>query len=501
MSKFRHEINLLNGTLVGAVTASERVQFDPTQYSGTLTVWFEVVASISTGSSNVTLTDGTLTWVAGVFSSPTVTVLRGSVTGYSSVAQTYWLTSVANMTVKAARLVIIQDTGGDKLRKCETQIEIGSRATVTATGFPLGGTAPSNLQNPKYWYYDAAKWDNVTAIYFEATFSTASSKSSSGVYLQVADGAGDGFTGWLVPTPPNIGVATLSQTPVRLRTSDITPQLTSGRWYRLSGSSGQSKTGMNIYSAKIIIQQADVQNTLVSQTQAASYYQLTHAAGAAGGYSALGQSFQVGASNQVVTSVMLTVGISGVPTDYSYVEIVSTLGGTPLATSQPGSSSGANYMYQFLNPPTLNASTTYYVQIRRTVTDATNTWNFYIQTADVYAGGNYWVYSVAINWQSQPTWDLTFSVYGYSVSSLGITKLQPQYLIANTLLAAGTGLQTQLMNWDTNDWSGVANTYKLQACAANGSTSDVQLRTADDATLVATVTDPDNAGSGTATMP
>lgn len=498
MAKLRHEINLLNGTLVGAVAANERVMFDPRPFSGTITVYLEAFASVSSGSVNLTLTDGTNSWTLA-FSSPTYTISRVSISiSLATYTFNLWLSGAANLTVKAARLIIVQNTGGDKLRGCETQIEIGSRSVTTATAWPPAtGASASNQQNPKYWYYDASKWDNITAIFVEYCWNTASSKSVSSMALQMADGTGDGFTGW-TNLSGSLQGASLVTPPVRGRSSNILPEMTANRWYRIMGGSGQSKTGMNIYSAKIIIQQASAAAaTLLAQTTVGTNRVIS----GMGGEGILAQNFTNGASSVLVTTINIAQVNAINATDNLYVEIATSRGGTVIATSNLFSA-GVNQDISFSSPPTLAASTEYWIHVKRTgpYDGSATYWIIYASNVDAYAGGQIYMYSSS-TWLSYANQDLAFSLIGYQASDLGITKLQPQYLIANTLLAAGTALQTQLMNWDTNDWSGVANAYKLQACAANGSTSDVQLRTADDATLVATVTDPDNAGSGTATMP
>lgn len=86
------------------------------------------------------------------------------------------------------------------------------------------------------------------------------------------------------------------------------------------------------------------------------------------------------------------------------------------------------------------------------------------------------------------------------------TKLEPQYLLANTLFAAGTALQTFLTKWDSTEWDDGAGTttFYFQAETANGSTSDVTLDQADGGGVVtnSTLTNIDNAQISIAmTMP
>jgi len=49
------------------------------------------------------------------------------------------------------------------------------------------------------------------------------------------------------------------------------------------------------------------------------------------------------------------------------------------------------------------------------------------------------------------------------------TLLEPQYLIANTKLAAGTSLQNFLTSWTSTEWSNDTNTYTHQVDSGAGS--------------------------------
>lgn len=70
---------------------------------------------------------------------------------------------------------------------------------------------------------------------------------------------------------------------------------------------------------------------------------------------------------------------NGTVTDNHYVEIVTSLGGTPVATSDNvdvsavTTSIGGEWVnFNFSSPPTLSASTTYYWQVKRSVRDTAN---------------------------------------------------------------------------------------------------------------------------------
>ncbi len=92
----------------------------------------------------------------------------------------------------------------------------------------------------------------------------------------------------------------------------------------------------------------------------------------------------------------------------------------------------------------------------------------------------------------------------YTAEPFQFSKLETQYLLANTLLSSGTALQSNLTKWDSTEWTGTQNTYVHQVDAASNSTSVVTINTASGGTLVtgSTVTSPNNVGvSGTMTMP
>jgi len=198
--------------------------------------------------------------------------------------------------------------------------------------------------------------------------------------------------------------------------------------------------------------------------------------------------------------------VSGTPGGSLFIEVAAgSITGSAIATSNsiacssftgtiPPNSTVRLFVF---NPIPLTSGATYYLRIVRTTTDTVNYPLVCVETSNAYSGGQYYSHD-GVNWNGVSGFDLRFEVIGLDAL---VTKLQEQYLITNTLVPAGTALQKLLINWDSTEWGGVTNAYSFQVNAANGSTSAIQLRTADDATLVATVTSPDNAGSGVATMP
>ena len=101
---------------------------------------------------------------------------------------------------------------------------------------------------------------------------------------------------------------------------------------------------------------------------------------------------------------------------------------------------------------------------------------------------------------------LTYDVYNAKIilTQTGtITKLEPQYLLANTLFPAGTSMQKFLTTFNptTSEWQGVTNSYSLQVSSADGSSSDVEIKDSADTTIYATVSNPDNYGTSSVSSP
>ena len=110
-AQVRQEISILDHALAGAVTSNEFVRLDTTQYNGTVTYYFEIVAAISSGSAAVTLRDK-----GDSSDDASITVTGATQTLYRSTAFTptagqtnYAVVGAANITVKSARIVIIQN--------------------------------------------------------------------------------------------------------------------------------------------------------------------------------------------------------------------------------------------------------------------------------------------------------------------------------------------------------------------------------------------------------
>jgi hypothetical protein len=93
--------------------------------------------------------------------------------------------------------------------------------------------------------------------------------------------------------------------------------------------------------------------------------------------------------------------------------------------------------------------------------------------------------------------DLLDALRTYDFTS-GQINTESQYLLDNTLVAAGTGFQNALTKWDQAEWVGVSNQYLAVADASDDNTSVVTIQEADGGSTLGTVTSPDNQGFGTA---
>jgi len=498
MPTIRQEINILctGYTGTGTVSSNEVIQLDTTQYSGTVSYYFEAVYSgAASNTGNVRLTRfGTTTDDATVAGATSSTVILTRSTAFTPpVGQTQYIIRIVgdgtrSQTIKAARIIVIQTSPGP-IVSTETQIEIGSNSSITATVIPTGAT---NATNPKYWLYTAANWGPTITAYFEATFANpASSKTAGTVELQHDDGS-FGAT-WV----NDVAITTTSATGVRVRSAAVT--LTAGRHYRIVGASSSSKTAMVIYNAKIII-----------DSRTTDQQQLTGGTGFGIGdtsNSLIAQSFTAGASGA------LTVGLAlykvGSPSDSTVISLYdSSVGSTPNAGVLLGSVSILSSSLTSTNQPafptvlvTLPASVVsgqlYYIVLSRSGSqDVSNLSAITSAGSNVYAGGAAWGFGASWN---QQTDDLLFTTIINQVLSLEL-----QYLLANTVLAAGTALQNFLTKWDPAEWSTVNGTpsFNHDVDATGTNTVEVDAVTGPAQVSGSVVTNPSNEGtSAVMTMP
>lgn len=491
MAQIRHEINILCGTIGTSATSSEKVQLDTTQYNGTVTYYFETVSSTSSGTPSVSLKR-----VSGGTTDATVTVTGGTThTLYRSTAFTppagqteYNVVNPALTNTYAARIVVIQNF--TTLTSAESQIEVCGTSGSTTTS-----TTAAPITNPKYWKYNSANWDGALTVYFEATIKAGNSKSGATASLQVADGTGDGFTGWADVSDSPVTTTTTANS-VRVRSSSFL--LTAGRNYRVALRTGTSKSAATIYNAKIVIQSG---LTFANAYDGTIINTLILGGGSVAGENDAQEAQEFVQASGSLSQIVASFKKSNNPADNIYCEVVTALlDVSPIATSSSVSAStiaaGASPTdLTFTFSPAAAAPTgTYFIRFIRS--GARDTSNYAIMPNGVSLDGvTAWRMDGGFNWNTSGV-DLAFTL-----TFNAITKLEPQYLLANTLLAAGTGFQTFLTQWDSTEWSGVTNTYTGQAEAANGSTSVITIQEADGGSTLGTISSPDNAGTAVLTMP
>ena len=205
MAVVRQEKNLVNEILTAS--GANITRLDTGQFSGTVTYWFEVVAKVASGTLTVGLHNETSNISTLTFTETSYTRKRVQFTGEIANC-TVTLSGGTTPMVKAARIIVLQDTGANPLTKTETEISVGSRMSNTSTTYVA-------LTNPKYYYHDASKWDGTVAAFFESVATSSSTKTASPVKLQRQTTPPNNWTDWTdVVTNDH-----LTTTPGRIRTA------------------------------------------------------------------------------------------------------------------------------------------------------------------------------------------------------------------------------------------------------------------------------------------
>jgi hypothetical protein len=477
----RHEINLLNGTLVQTSTSAtanavEQQIIDGSKFNGTVSYSVEVVATnTSSGLCNFGVSG--LGGPAGVIpaSTSTFTLFRVDSQTWSGANFNFNLflfplTAAGTVTIKAARVIIIQNTGTNNLTASETQIEIGNRqlaTTVTST------SAAQALSAPKYWKYDSSLWDGTLSVYGELTYLVSSTTGNKTFTIQQDDGT---LTSW-TDVCTILSASTGSTTATRVRSSASFIPI-SGRTYRLAMLNSSTMSTISIYNAKVIIQSTATVKESQTQVNAGSSYFFGNDATRA----FIGQSFTT-TSTYSLSAVQIDMYFNGTPTDSVYAELYSdSLLTNKIATSStvfasqiaPGSSRNSTSIvlntFTFPSNPALTNGTKYYIIFRRTaLPDSVNYYAIYTFPTNPYSGGSYIAYTGA----EVSTDDISFRILSGEV-----TKIEEQYLLANTTLAAGTALQNFRTTYDPAEWSGVDTNFMHQVDASASNTSVVELDTA-----------------------
>jgi uncharacterized protein (UPF0333 family) len=185
--KIRQEINIVDGYMSAAAsayaTSSAIVNLDKTKYSGTVTFYFEVLASTTAGISGdvyLRTTAGATVATASYDTSATSPTLWRSNAFTPNGAADYVAVidneAGATKSIKAARIIVLQDfadNANSAATSTQTQIEIGNQELGKTN------TANSALSFPKYWKYDSTKWDGTLTAYAEVSYQNTQVASST----------------------------------------------------------------------------------------------------------------------------------------------------------------------------------------------------------------------------------------------------------------------------------------------------------------------------------
>lgn len=261
--KIRHEINFICGTFTVSAATGPKARIDLSKFNGALSVYLEVIYT-STSTSNTFRFDSSSGGIISI-SSPvaaSMTLYRVAITGSNLTAlqanTTWWQLGVSQasgqtITLKAGRLIIIQDTGVDDLTATEQQYEIGNFETGKVSTSQLPLTAP------KYWKYNAANYDGTTTFFADVSYIT----SGTGTFTIVLQESSATLTAPTWSNKVTIVSAGTSITGTHARSASFTP--VDGRMYRITVQNSSTMGTHGVQNAKIIIQQTGTVTLLEEQ--------------------------------------------------------------------------------------------------------------------------------------------------------------------------------------------------------------------------------------------
>ena len=465
--RVRQEICIMNGAAASQLTptnTSVGISSISPNYSGTLTNYFEVVAT-NTDSSDLTVYlrnwvgDAIIAQLVVPHGTTVPTIFRSSPfilpVSLTQVYTNFPGTTVAGqLTINASRVIVYQDTGLVPLTMTETQIEIGNYESAQTF------TTATPLNYPKYWFYDATHWDNTKTFYAETAYRTTSTTRTVTVTLQ-KDNLGDMTTWSDVVIIVNAQGSSPANYPMLSSRVAFTP--VNGCNYRITTfiSSTAGGNTYTVYNTKIIVDQISDSNIL-NDPSSTSYYSLR---GAGQTNAAYVQSFVL-YKNDTLTGVTMRLKVTGAPADSLTMSLRLAQDGTTLASGTIAASSllttVATYTINFSAPYTVTAGNTYVIQIDRTgAGDLNNYYGLQVNAATLavnpYKLGAIRAKSSTAVWGAD---DATYDFYMIFEGAVinGISKLEPQYLLQTTNSAA-TGLQNYDTSWSAFDWVGTSNTY------------------------------------------
>ena len=292
---------------------------------------------------------------------------------------------------------------------------------------------------------------------------------------------------------------------------------TDGRHYRLVASTTGSGATYSIFNAKIVVDQ----NTIAgSESLTDSWPTSNWVANAQTiNYGFLGGTFTAASGALTKVEMYLTRQATATGTLWGVI-YAATNGTCPIATSSnpgtvlatstnsfdvstlPTSGSPAVFTFTFGPSPELTLGNCYatgfwYANTGSRVMELMTDTAAPTSTSMSVINRNTSTGNFSVSLSNSPI------MYVYQTPVSPLTKLEPQYLLANTSLNSGTALQNSLTKWDSAEWDTGNQLYYHQADAADNSTSIVTINEAG-GTLVtdSTVTSPDNMGTSTCmTMP
>ncbi len=221
--------------------------WEPTHYSGTVTVAVEAYFNSNNGSpASINLIDSSSNiLVSATTSSGSLAVVRSN--QISSPAATIMsITYSANAVVsdRGLCLLVFQDTGANDLTA--TEIMVTPYNPFQLNNFT--NTAAVELNPPFRWKYVAAEYDGTVLCYADAWYRASLSKYGVTVIVQEDNGSLGGWT-----TKATLISAGTSTVVVHVQTS-FTP--TSGRTYRLMAYMASTKGSGYAYDASIRVYQS-----------------------------------------------------------------------------------------------------------------------------------------------------------------------------------------------------------------------------------------------------
>ena len=459
------QINFLNQILYSDTAwlyPNEYVYSDDSKFNNISGVYLEVVAKNSDSSSKliyfsvdgganigfVSVPASTSQWelfrstdVKSPFITNAPAIFELRITGTTSEGQ---------LEIKSAKIIILQSA--TDITDTQTQIEVGQYGVMIPAVVDTWYAIPQ----PKYWKYEADKWDPTPTFKFGFTMAVEDNKETYIIGLQEASDAA--FTS-------DLSYITASQVTVNTETatyyesSNFTP--TDGYFYRVVYQGDDYKDEIYLYNAKVIATQVALEISYIDDNDGAGTVYGTSAGQPGQG---AGQSFTT-VDAFALSGISFIVDKLGSPTDNFYCVITSALlGDTPITNGTSDTIAGADIPadaewleFVFSTPPSLSATTQYYAKLYRSGSyDSSNAIMIGYCISPAYGDGTY-IYKTTTNNWNPFAYDASFKVKAATPTS-PITKLQPEYLLINAA-QTDTGLQEFMIDWDPDEWEGVDNVY------------------------------------------